>query len=173
VAIIVTPVVTGGGASSGDPYVIPLNGGGSFVFTPANMGSDPQNGRWYDPPYADGFEYTVIGTTFQSVTLPGYSGAQLIIGGVNDGVIPANGSSGLVNGVTDFELIGISPVVDEASPGFLNAYPVQLFFNGAFTSLTITPLAAPEPGMLSLLCVGFGALGLIRARRRPARPDTA
>ena len=154
------------GGSAGNPLVVTPGSGGTYTFT------NPTSGLWYDPPFVNGFIYSVTGTTFTSVTTPpsnlGFGPVDLIVGGSNLGPIPAGGSSTGVGGASTFELLGINPVLDQGAAGFSRAYPVQLSFPGTASALIITPVPAPEPLSISLFA---GALGLLAVARRSRAKD--
>lgn len=149
----------------------------------------PVSGRWYDPPFADGFVYALTGgATFDKLTAPplslGFAGPfTLSSGGTMLGTISAGGDFLFAPGVTSFTLSGIAPGIDFASPGFSTAFPAYLEWTGAASALTITPTfpagtvfpppgggggAIPEPDTWALFIIGFGVIGVTARRRRAA-----
>ena len=72
----------------------------------------------------------------------------------------------LGHGVSSFAIRNITPGVDPAS---LTAFPIQLAFNNATASFTMTPVISgttvPEPSTLMLLGAGAMVFGLSRQRR--------
>lgn len=144
----------------------------------------PRPRLWYDPPFAEGFTYTITGpgTEFVEVRAPslsvGFAGPFDI---VIDGIVVASILPGesyffdplddpLVH-VTRFDLVGIFPFLDIAGPGFATAFPTFLDFTGDALSLTMTAILAdstsvPEPGTLLLFGAGLTFVMRLRSGQR-------
>jgi hypothetical protein len=77
---------------------------------------------------------------------------------------------GYANGVTKFEISGISPRLD---PTNLNAFVTGLTFvsNGSFTGTMQAVTAVPEPSTWAMLILGFAGLGFMAYRRQQSRPQ--
>lgn len=142
---------------------------------------NPTSGLWFDPPSVDSYFYSLLGDPtafFTSVEVPpvsfGFGDITLLI----DGLEVATLAPGAVfdffgNGYTDvqdFELSGISPLIELADAAF--AFPVKLTFTGTPLALTIEaltvtgpgPTETPEPAVVALMGAGF--IGVIVLRRR-------
>jgi hypothetical protein len=142
----------------------------------------PTPRRWFDPPFASGFTYELVGgAAFTSVGAPPvpYLGASdlldIFIPGF--GVVGSIGAGGTFDftaagyAPTIFSLLGIDPPgVDAGDP---TAFPTFLDWSGTATMLKMTavtsPAAAPEPFTLALLGLG-GAVAVRRRLRQRARP---
>ena len=148
----------------------PVTGAPIFTF------AAPTARRWFDPPYADGFVYTLTGgAAFTEIGAPplslGFAGPFTIsAGGSTLGVIGPGGTFMFGAGVTSFTLSGISELLDTAAPGFASAFPVFLDWTGSASLLTITPTlvpdVVPEPSSWAMLIAGFGLTGAVLRRRR-------
>lgn len=140
----------------------------------------PRPRLWYDPPFAEGFTYTLVGGgEFLEVMAPtvGFTGPfDIIVGGITVASILPGGSYFFdpLADVTTFELRGISPLLDVADPGFATAFPTFLDFSGSPTSLLMTAIlsvpggaSVPEPGTLFLLGAGMAWVVRMRRTNRP------
>lgn len=166
---LLTPLNSSVPGSSPKSPVLPgtILPGGQFIF------ANPAPGLWYDPPFADGFTYTLAGgATFIEVAPPpasfGFGPVRLVIGGSIVDTLDPGEDFFFGPGVTSFSLQGISPFVDAANP---TVFPTFLDFTGTATSLTMSASAAavPEPGTLVLLSTGFvGLLGYGWRQRKKA-----
>lgn len=137
----------------------------------------PRPRLWYDPPFAEGFTYTLTGgAEFLEVMAPtaGFAGPfDIVVGGTTvDSILP--GESYFfdpLDDVTSFDLVGILPLLDIADAGFATAFPTFLDFTGDALSLTMTAIlvpssSVPEPGTLVLMGAGFAcAVRLHRAKQ--------
>ncbi len=147
------PTNPGGGSSSsssssGGSSSSSSGGGGSlepWVFTQV------PSGRWTDPPFVNGFAYTGTGgTLFDKITLPTGYGASFNVYLAGNNLFGTFSAGDVVDflagGVSYFEIRGIAPAVDAASP---TAFPLQVFFegggNGDFTQLGLEAADVPEP----------------------------
>lgn len=148
----------------------PATGGPIFTF------AAPTPRRWFDPPFADGFVYSLEGgATFTEIGAPpasfGFAGPFTIsAGGSILGSIGPGGTFLFGPGVTTFTLSGISELLDTAAPGFATAFPAFLDWTGSASLLTITPTlvsdVVPEPSSWAMLIAGFGLTGAALRRRR-------
>lgn len=138
----------------------------------------PRPRLWYDPPFAEGFTYTLVGGgEFLEVMAPtvGFIGPfDIIVDGITVASILPGGSYFFDPLVTTFELRGISPLLDVADPGFATAFPTFLDFSGSPTSLLMTAIlsvpggtSVPEPGTLFLLGAGMAWVVRMRRTNRP------
>jgi len=135
----------------------------------------PQPRRWYDPPFADGFTYELVGGgEFTEVGAPtGFTGpfeiyvADLLVGTIDPGESYFFGP-----GVSKFRLMFVNDdPLDTADPDFATMFPTFLDFTGSPDSLLMTSVLVassdvPEPAAALLLAGGLLALGIVR-RRRP------
>jgi len=154
------------GLTPDDPVMPTLTQDGSFLF------NNLQSGLWYDPPLVDGFDISLSGgATFQSVTTPlGFDNLELVVGGVTvDADLDGGESYTFAAGVSGFIIRGIDPDLDQADPGFGNAFPLQLSFNNpSGSTMTWDPIVSapiPEPSTWAMLLGGLGLL-TVAARRR-------
>jgi hypothetical protein len=119
------------------------NANGTFPFF------NRQTNSWYDPPFVNVSEYDVTGGTFASFETPPIafnSGlVELLVGTTDIGSIAPLTPHRFGAGVTESELIGISPFKDEANSGFPSSYPVLLNFNG------LLPFPSPSSQSQNLL----------------------
>ncbi|MDU0353884.1 PEP-CTERM sorting domain-containing protein [Paraglaciecola aquimarina] len=167
--------------SSEDVPILPfVTAPGEFVFT------SPEPRNWYDPPYADGFEYALEGgATFTSVTLPsaglGFGNVDVVIDGVvvatltsDDALDGGIDTYTFAPGVSTFSLVGLDTVLDIAAPDFGTAFPVFLDFSGNADLLTQTsliiddttpPTGVPAPSSLLLLALGFALIGVRKYKK--------
>ena len=136
----------------------------------------PTSGRWFDPPFSEGFTYELEGgASFTSITAPpidlGFAGPfGIFVDGISVGSILPGGLFTFGTGVSRFDLRGIAPYLDTASPGFSTAFPVLLDWTGTADLLTLTPIlisaAVPEPAAWAMMITGFGLVGAAVRRRR-------
>lgn len=190
-------VEIGSGSGSGEPPR-PMTESFTFIFAFGGVGGDepgmspefpvlpfvpaagefefvaPTPRRWFDPPYAEGFEYALIGGEFLSVAAPpdsfGYGTLELWVGGVKvadllPDVEVTFASLGLSN-VSSFIIRGIPDLtLDSEDPNFSTLFPTFLDFTPGATSLSMTALyhqtsgSVPEPATLALLLLALGVLG--------------
>jgi hypothetical protein len=158
------------GDSEDNPILPDSQDGSSWVFTdhPGTDGHETDEGHWYDPPAADGYEYVSTGgTNFIQVGMP-------TIGDLN-GMFKVRAGDGTVawvaegafwdfggNPQTSFRVSNIYAPVDGGDP---TAFPTFIQFDGLNNSFTMTPL--PEPSSLVLAVLGMvGLVGLARRRRQ-------
>lgn len=168
-----------GGVGSIEPGMSPDNpllpivdvGTGVYEF-PA-----PVARRWYDPPFAEGFEYWLAGGgTFTGVGIDTGFGDLTIL--LDDGTRIAIAAGTTIDfadrglSPTSFKILGLS--LDTGAPGYdpLRAFPTFLDFTGSPDTLFMKPLLidepseVPVPGTLLLLLPGL--VLLVRSRRRAA-----
>ena len=168
-----------GGVGSTEPGMSPDNpllpivdlGTGVYEF-PA-----PVARRWYDPPFAEGFEYWLAGdgaftavgidTGFGDLTIVLEDGTRIAIAA---GTTIDFADKGLAP--KSFKILGLR--LDTGDPDYdpLRAFPTFLDFSGSPDTLFMSPIlvddpsAVPVPGTLLLLAPGL--LLLVRSRRRAA-----
>ena len=150
------------GNTPGNP-VLPNSGGNGF-FRFFNVNS----GQFMDPPIADGFEYQMTSaSTFTKIGLPeGYGdNFTVIVGGnpVATGLVGGDAYTFAGPGVTSFQLIGLNPDVDAASP---TAFPLYMEFDTPTASFDMTAIPVPEPSTFVLAILGLTGIGLMRRRSR-------
>jgi len=160
------------GTSPDNPILpnMPTASGGFFF-------ADPEPGRWFDPPVVEGFTIALSGggTFIEVIAPPGFDNLSLVVGGVvvNDD-LDAGESFLFGAGVSSFDIVGISPLLDPDDPGFGSAFPLYLdFTNPPGTTMTWTPIAVPEPATWASLGLGLVFVGLVRSRRRVALRGSA
>ena len=132
---------------------------------------DPTPRRWYDPPFADGFEYTLEEGAFLSVMIDdGFGELTLEVGDMSfalTGLVEfVLADAGLVN-VMEFRITGI-PLLDVGAPDFSTAFPTFLDFTAGASGFSMTALtvqAVPVPAALPLMLSGVGLLAWRRRRR--------
>lgn len=160
------------GMSPDDP-LLPIVDVGTGVYEfPA-----PVSRRWYDPPFASGFAYSLVGGGFFTEV------------GITDGfgdltIRLADGTLlSITAGTTfSFEDMGLAPTgfeifglrLDTGAPGYdpLRAFPTFLAFSGSPDTLLMRPLLdaseVPLPGSLLLVLTGMGLLARSRQQRLAA-----
>lgn len=173
---------------------LPNNDGYTFIFAFGGVGgiepgSDPEHPilpfvpapgefefpapiprRWYDPPFADGFEYSLEEGEFLSVMIDEGFGTLLLE--VGEEVFELTALDEFVfadEGLDDVALFRITglPLLDVAAPDFSTAFPTFLDFTGdadglRMTALTVQPV--PVPAALPLMATALGALAWRRRR---------
>ncbi|MFQ5589007.1 MAG: PEP-CTERM sorting domain-containing protein [Nitrospiria bacterium] len=168
----------GGTALGSDPSVPIL----PFVPAPGHFEFPaPTPRRWFDPPFVDGFTYTLDGgATFTEVGAPPASfgfGTLTILDdtGATIGTLAPGATFDLSSyGLTTFSLVGIDPLLDEADPGFSTAFPTFLDWTGTATTLHMDSIIAaapvsdpvPEPGTIILLGTGLAGIAFYSRKRR-------
>jgi hypothetical protein len=160
-----TPLLLANIGLSQDNPIIPTSGGpGTWIF------SGVTRGRWFDPPTAYGFEYTMLnsGDLFtEIVEFPaGFSNLEVFVGTTSLGLFnPGYSLTFPVSGVSSFRIVGLE--FDSENPV---ALPLNLYFNNETASFSMTALTAavPEPGSLALCTLGAATfLGVLwRCRRQ-------
>ena len=153
------------GSSQDFPILPDVLEPGTFTF------EEVPSGNWFDPPLAEGFNYTMTGNSlFTEVGLPVGIDADnlynILVGNTSLGQFAGGDTINFANlfgsNVSQFSITGINPAVDAANP---NAFPTFLSFDtptASFTMSAITgdvpPQGVPEPtSTLGLLT--FGLLG--------------
>lgn len=144
---------------------------------------EPTPRRWFDPPFVDGFAFTLDGgATFTEVGAPpaSFGFGELTIlddaGNVIGTLLPGETFDLSTFGLTTFSLVGIDPLLDEADPGFSTAFPTFLDWTGTADILHMDSIVAggtptapvPEPGTLILLGTGLAGIAFCRHRRKTA-----
>jgi hypothetical protein len=137
--------------------------------------------RWFDPPTAYGFEYTMTtpGALFTAIEFPsGFGPFTVSLDGgatvLGTNYTPCGFTPCLTfpgSGVSSFRVTGINPLVD---PAVSNAFPLWIDFNQSLASFSMTPLniepsnTVPEPGTWMLLSLGGGLIAIRKIRSRRA-----
>jgi hypothetical protein len=140
----------------------------------------PSPRRWFDPPFVDGFDYSLGSGDFLSFILPPgfgttidlYVGGSLIASdlladGIKEYFFLADYG---LSGVTAFSLRDISPLVDAADS---TAFPTFLDFTSGATSLTMkaregAPASVPGPLPALGLSAAFAFSRKLRGRVKAA-----
>lgn len=184
-SILITPPANAGGLVVSTPLIetgltlgMPTGNSASTAIVPTETQPRPEdgawvfdnvagNGRWFDPPLANGYTYQVTDGVSKiiSIELPigtGDADNQFM---VED---PMNGSFLLAGGVRhtfpipvdSFTVTGIDPAVDGGDP---LAFPTFIEFDQLTVSFTQTPI--PEPASIAV----FGITALLFTRRTKPR----
>lgn len=150
--------------SSQEVPVLPFNPApGEFFF------DAPVSGRWFDPPFAEGFDISLTDATFISVTAPeGFEDLILLAadGAILDADFDAGETFSFAPGVSVFKIRGTH--LDTASATFSTALPLRLDFTPGATSMTWTTALAPvpEPSTYALMLSGLAMMAVALRRRR-------
>lgn len=160
------------GTNENNPVLPFVPAPGEFVFT------SPEPGRWFDPPYAYGFEYELAGgAAFTSLQAPseslGFGDIELVVAGsVVEVLSPGElfDFSSLGFAVSEFSLVGLDRFLDVEDPDFATAFPLFLDWDGDATELLMTALTVDsipttgvdEPQVLALFLIS----GLFLVRRK-------
>lgn len=165
-----TPVL---GQTPQNPVLPDSTDGNVFVF------DNPNPQLWYDPPYAQGYVYTLTGALFTEFAAPpsGYGYGDLLFedlgAGNNASFTVSPGTIYALGTPTEkFKISGLPfGLVDSQDPMFPQLFPTYLDWNGVASKLTMEILFHPEPtsGEIpepgSLLLVG-AALAVVVAKRK-------
>jgi len=157
--------------TSADNPLLPIVDVGTGVYEfPA-----PVSRRWYDPPFASGFAYSLVGGgSFTEVGITDGFGDLTIR--LADGTLLSIGAGKTLSfedmGIapTSFEILGLK--IDTGAPGYdpMRAFPTFLSFSGSPDSLLMRPLLdaseVPVPGSLLLVLTGMGLLARSRRGRQ-------
>ncbi len=162
-----------GGVGGVEPGLNPLNPILPFVPAPGQFFFDaPVPRRWFDPPFAFGFEYTLDSGEFLSAMTPDLVGPlTLRVRGRDFTIDPMEefvfADIGL-DDVTSFMIFGTGPDFDA---GLVDALPTFLDFTPGSDGLRMIAILTdpntdvPAPAVLVLLVVGLAGLGLRRRVR--------
>ena len=150
------------GASQAVPVLPFVPAEGTFFF------DAPVSGRWFDPPFAEGFDISLKDATFTGITAPeGFEDLILIAadGTVLDDDFDAGETFNFAAGVSVFKIRGTK--LDMASETFTTALPLRLTFTPGATSMTWTAAVAqvPEPSTYMLMLMGLFVLSAVSRRR--------
>ena len=154
------------GSEEATPILPFVNEFEEFIFP------DPTPRRWFDPPFVEGFTYTLEGgAKFTQVGGPTGFGTLIVLDDMGNEIGSlTEGSMFDLTGfnLSQFSLVGIDPLLDKEDPGYSTAFPTFLDWSGVATSLTMvgieTSASVPAPNVLAL--VGIGLLGLVVRRPR-------
>jgi hypothetical protein len=166
-----------GGVEPGETAEVPVlpfvTAPGEFVFV------SPEPARWFDPPFADGFDYELEGgALFTSITMPaasfGFGDADVVVGGVVVGSIVSGGSFDLSSFSTSkFSLVGLDMTLDTAAADFATAFPLFIDWDGTATVLnqsailvTGDPVDVSAPGTVAFLPFGLLVFAFFRKRKK-------
>ncbi|MDP5032634.1 hypothetical protein [Paraglaciecola sp.] len=157
--------------STSDVPVLPfVTAPGEFVFT------SPESGLWYDPPYAEGFEYSLTGGgLFGEIMTPdstfGFGNVEIYVGGVLVATLAPDEMFDLTSLNTDtFELFFVGKTLDVAAPGFATAFPLYLEWSGDPVELMMSALLVDDvssvnaPASLSVMFLGCFAIFMVRRK---------
>ncbi len=132
-----------------------------------DVGSD----QWFDPPLTDAYTYEMTGSSLFTDILDfptGFNNSfNVSVGGTGLGIFGPGQSVDFVsllgNGVSQFTLSGIDPLVDTEDPA---AFPLKLSFDTATASFTMSSASAvPLPATLWLFTSGLiGLIGIAKKR---------
>jgi len=165
-----------GGVETGTTPEFPIL---PFVPAPGMFEFDaPIPGRWFDPPFATAFDYTLFGgATFTEVSTPppgfGY-GVLKFESSLGDFLMTPGVLYDLVGlgfgGLTTFKISGIAVgLLDSKDPAFTTLFPTFLNWTGTATKLemvaTLTDPAIPEPSTYLMLGAGVMVLAWMRKRQ--------
>ncbi|NER52876.1 MAG: PEP-CTERM sorting domain-containing protein, partial [Symploca sp. SIO1A3] len=139
------------------------------------------SGRWFDPPTAYGFQYQMTSDSLFTNILDFPTGidddnlftvsvGETIIGQFSPGQ-SVDFVSLLGNGVSEFTLTEINPLVDPKDP---TAFPLQLAFNTTTASFQMEaltkPESVPEPAsLLGIFALGAWGIGSLHRRTQHSR----
>lgn len=155
------------GATPDVPILPFVTAPGEFSFT------SPEPGRWYDPPFAEGFIYTLLGgAMFSEIETPdssfGFGDVEIYVGGSLVATVGEGMRFDLSTLMTDtFELFFTGGILlDIAEPDFATAFPLFLDWTGTGTELRMssiissttgptTPVNAPASVLILLIGAGF------------------
>ena len=138
-----------------------------IVSTDFHFVGAPSRG-WFDPPTATEFTFEMTDASLftEIMNFPtGFDAPfEVVAENTSLGLFTVNDSVNftelLGHGVSSFAVKNITPGVD---PESATAFPIQLAFNNATASFTMTP--TPEPSTIILLGVSVVALGSFRRRQ--------
>lgn len=158
------------GSSQGNP-VLPGQWTTASGSTPGSFRFfNPVTGLWYDPPLVDGFTISLDSGSFLSVTAPtGFAALKIRVGttvvntNFNAGDVYAFGAS-----TAQFDIFGISPLLDVDLPSFISAFPLLLSFSGNPSTMTWTAFTSPVPetSTYALVLMGLVGIGVLLGRRQ-------
>ncbi len=144
----------------------PAPPGADFLFT--DVGTD----QWFDPPFTDTYTYEMTGGSLFTDILDfptGFNNSfNVSAGGTDLGIFGPGQSvdfiSLLGNGVSQFTLSGIDPLVDTEDGA---AFPLKLSFDTSTASFTMSSVSAvPLPAAVWLFTSGLlGLIGIARKRK--------
>jgi hypothetical protein len=146
-----------------------------FVEAPGQYVFDvPTPRRWFDPPTAEGFTYSLTAGTFKSFTVdPGLAtgDVELYIDGVKVDDLAAGESFDFIahgfTSVTVFTLKGLK--VDLGAADAATAFPTFLDFTDGATGLRMSAITSvPEPESWAMVIGGMAVLGAWARRQRKA-----
>ncbi|MCX6594876.1 MAG: PEP-CTERM sorting domain-containing protein [Acidobacteria bacterium] len=159
------------------PILPEITGDGSFYF------EEQPGGMWFDPPTLEGFTYTgglradLTMTLFSEIEFPlGFAADFTLLDAKQKSLGTFSGGSKytFANPVSEFSIVGITPVPDYSDP---SAFPLWIAFDqptGVFSMAQFVPFppppplppgAVPEPSALLLSAGGLLALAAVSRRR--------
>jgi hypothetical protein len=155
------------GLTEGAPILPFVPAPGTFTF------DAPVARRWYDPPFAEGFDISIVGGTFISIEAPtGFSDLEILAtdGTMLDADFDAGEIYTFASGVHGaFKIRGTH--LDVGAPGFASAFPLFVDFTPGTTSMTWTAALeaatpVPEPETYAMLLVGLAVVASTTRRAR-------
>jgi len=155
------------GVTEDNPILPFVNEVQEFVFP------EPEPGAWFDPPFVDGFTYTLEGgATFTTVGAPSDFGTLTILDADGNviGTVDAGGTFDLTSyNLTEFSLRSDAVMLDTEAADFERAFPTFLDWTGDATNLTMVGMIIPETGVPApapIALLGLGLIGLLARRSK-------